>query len=742
MSRINFPKPSPVLWLTTAAILFIVAALLAYPGRVGLIQEAALTNIQKEEGLLLYSPFPPEMKKSCGRVFLPQDEILVLEDGVGLTILAPGKKDIELAGWGRYRSGSKGIFFSTSDGEEAKGRNYLVRWPAWSVREWMPGILFLAAFASSGIGAAQLQPLKPRLAAGLGAAIAGFVTLGMLLWPGCVADGFFTGGGLPLAWSFSVALLAGGGRTGAILLFPAGAVLPAWICHEYFAVLGASHPWFLVGGLLPLSDANMHFTQAFEILRQGVATTSFNGRFLYPLFLSALMHWTGENAHLVQFFSAAIVLGCLALLARTISSLGGITGTAVVIFLFWLYFRLNGAWLCMTENLGLPLGLLATGLFIVGARDKRFGICAAGLFLFSTGMATRPGAMFVLPALAVFCVVKFGGGLGNLRRLAFVATAAGFAMVTGLGTNSLASALVYKGSSPAYQNFAFSLNGLLTVSDWSKSHNGGKGDPAQVMEENKRLLRENPSLLLTGSLRTFEYLWPKGFFFRFDKDIRFVGVGSLLALAGLAALAFQRSLAEQRGWIFAALAGIFLSMPFAPPWDAGSRPYAVTMPIVFLLCGLGMAAFFDLCKIAAKACAIQSTEPEVRAHLQTNATPLLAAAVFIMLLTCTPGIFSKKPTIENAGRLTKPGGVYHVGGTDNHTLSKTEFLARLSVLGMNYPELQGAFQDTQDSFALMVDWNGPRFRVVDFSSALTNQPGKEIHSVVFDRSVLAKPTGD
>ena len=217
---------------------------------------------------------------------------------------------------------------------------------------------------------------------------------------------------------------------------------------------------------------------------------------------------------------------------------------------------------------------------------------------------------------------------------------------------------------------------------------------------------------------------------------------SLLALAGLAELVFQRCLAEQRGWIFAALAGIFLSMPFAPPWDAGSRPYAVTMPIVFLLCGLGVAAFFELCKIAAKACAISPTEPEARAHPQTNATPLLAAAVVIMLLTCTPGIFPKKTTMENAGCLSRPGGVFHVGGSGNHALSKTEFLARLSVLGMNYPDLQGAFRDTQDNFALMVDWNGPRFRVVDFSNALTNEPGKEIHSVFFDRSVLAGPTGD
>jgi hypothetical protein len=744
MSRFIFPKQSSAIWFLVAAILCLAAALLAYPGKAGLVREAQLAGIRKGEGFLLTAPYPPEMKKSYGRVFLPQDDLVVLEDGEALPVLAPGKKDIELAGWGRFRAGSEEILFSTSDGNELDGRIYRIRWPAWSVREWIPGILFLLGFAAFGVGAAQLQPLSRRLASGLGAALSGLIALGMLLLPERVADGFFTGVGLPLAWSLSVALLANGGRAGWLLLLAAGALLPAWICHQYFAVMGASHPWFLVGGLLPLSDANMHFTQALEILRQGEASTGFNGRFLYPLFLSALMNLTGENAHLIQFFSCTIVLGSLALLARTISTLVGVTGTTVVIFLFWLYFRLNGAWLSMTENLGMPLGLLATGLFVIGARDKRFGICVAGLFLFSAGMATRPGAMFVLPALAVFCVLKFGGGIGNIRRSALIAAVAGAAMLAGLGANSLASARVYKGSGQAYQNFAFSLNGLLTGSDWSRSHDGGKGDPAKVMEENKRLLRENPTLVLTGSLRTLEYLWPRGFFFRFDKDIRFVGIASLVALAGLVALFFQRSLAEQRGWIFAALAGIFLSMPFAPPWDAGSRPYAVTMPIVFLVCGLGVAAFFNLCQHAAVFCGLAKITNEAPDKSQTKAYPLCAAAVFLLLLTAFPLISAKKPAAESPLRLSRPGSMLEVREKENlpQVLTKKDFGRRLSALGMNYPDLQRKFQEAEKGFTLIIDWNGPRFRVSNFPSTLKDQPNEEIHSLVFERANLGGTASD
>ena len=219
MSRFIFPKQSSAIWFLVAAILCLAAALLAYPGKAGLVREAQLAGIREGEGFLLTAPYPPEMKKSYGRVFLPQDDLVVLEDGTALPVMAPGKKDIELAGWGRFRAGSEEILFSTSDGHELDNRIYRIRWPAWSVREWIPGILFLLGFVAFGVGAAQLQPLSRRFASGLGAALSGLIALGMLLLPERVADGFFAGVGLPLAWSLSVALLANGGRAGWLLLF-------------------------------------------------------------------------------------------------------------------------------------------------------------------------------------------------------------------------------------------------------------------------------------------------------------------------------------------------------------------------------------------------------------------------------------------------------------------------------------------------------------------------------------------
>ena len=56
---------------------------------------------------------------------------------------------------------------------------------------------------------------------------------------------------------------------------------------------------------------------------------------------------------------------------------------------------------------------------------------------------------------------------------------------------------------------------------------------------------------------------------------------------------------------------------------------------------------------------------------------------------------------------------------------------------MNYPDLQRKFKGAEEGFTLMIDWNGPRFRVVNTPADMKNQPGEEIHSVVFDRAVLA-----
>ena len=685
-----------------------VAWVLTFPSSLGIWRETPLQDARQVEGYLLATTLPQGLTTPSRRTWLPPDEAVVLEDGVALPTPATGRGEIALAGWGRHRLVGKEVFFSTRDGLPSSGRSYMVRTPLFQLPEWLLVPLWAITLVAATGALTPWLSARPGLAGGL---LALSLAVAMAFIPRAVSEGFFHGLAIPVLWSCSVGLLsARRGFTGAFLIAGVMAI-PVWAAHFYYAVEGWSHSWFLLGGIIPLSDAQMHFRQAVEILQTGQAITGFNGRFLYPAFLSALMGLTGEHSHLANLLSMLLAMGCLAVTARSVVPVAGLAGTALMVLLTWGFFRVNGAWLSMTENLGLPLGLLATNFFVIGSRAGRFAPCAAGLFLFGTGMATRPGALFILPVLAAWCVLRFGGGISQPKRWLAVGCVSGVAMLAGMGSNNLATAAVYKGESPAYQNFAFSLNGLLTGSDWSKSHNNGLGNPQEVMEENKRLLRENPFLVVKGAMRTLEHLWPRGFFFRFERELRLVGIGSLTALAGLLALAFAKDQAAQRGWLAAASIGIFLSLPFAPPWDAGSRPYAVTMPIVFLLCGIGLRSILDLAsKLVGKEASRELESPSLRLSCLEIGT----AAVLLLIPTLAPLAFGGA-SAQSAARELRTGGLLTVRASnpvETGTVSRSDFFQRISPLAVNRPDLRDRFLNQHGDFILAIDWNGPHFRVV------------------------------
>lgn len=698
----------PIAKIGFALLAGLIAATLSFPSFFALSEDTPLWDIRQVEGYLLAAPLPQGLTTPSRRTWLPPDMAVVLEDGVALPTPATGRGEIALAGWGRYRFAGREVFFSTRDGALPSGRSYTVRTPLFQLPEWLLVPFWAIVFTAATGALSPWLTARPGVAGGLlGLCLAS----AMGFFPGALSEGFFHGLAIPLVWSCSVALLAAQRGFAGALLIAVVMAIPVWAAHCYYAVSGWSHSWFLLGGLIPLSDAQMHFRQAVEILQTGQATTGFNGRFLYPMFLASLMALTGDHAQLVNLASMLLAMGCLAVTAKAVVPIAGLAGTALMVLLTWGFFRVNGAWLSMTENLGLPLGLLATSFFVIGSRAGRFAPCAAGLFLFATGMATRPGALFILPALAGWCVLRFGGGIMQPKRWLAVGFASGVVVLAGMGANNLATATVYKGESPAYQNFAFSLNGLLTGSDWSKSHNNGLGNPQEVMEENKRLLRENPLMVVKGAMRTLEYLWPRGFFFRFERELRLVGIASLAALAGLIALAFEKSQSTQRGWMLAACLGILLSLPFAPPWDAGSRPYAVTMPIVFLLCGIGLRSIIQISARLTRT--VASSEPD-SPSIRSSSLAIGTAAALLLIPTFAPLSFGGTP-VGNTARELRPGGLLsvHIGDPiESGTISRSNFLQRISPLAVNRPELRDRFLEEPGDFTLAIDWNGPQFRVV------------------------------
>ena len=116
-------------------------------------------------------------------------------------------------------------------------------------------------------------------------------------------------------------------------------------------------------------------------------------------------------------------------------------------------------------------------------------------------------------------------------------------------------------------------------------------------------VRRHPGKLVSGWWRAVRFLWSNNTPFRatyaenpsiwFTESARWCAVlGVALSLFFLLRgpnLAPKFKTYQGLSWLnLATLLGIVASLPFAPPWDAGTRIYAATLPLFFLLPSSGL----------------------------------------------------------------------------------------------------------------------------------------------------------
>lgn len=428
-----------------------------------------------------------------------------------------------------------------------------------------------------------------------GAAIGGYFTI--LCWglidPVSCAGRFFDSLWLPASWALAtVSLLASLHRI--VRGLGIGALLyPVAATYIHYAVALASHRSFLFSGILPWSDAYMHFVQAAQMAQEGFTSRPFNGRFLYPGFFSSLLRLSSFNMLIAQLAVGVIFTGSLYASVRSLLRSAGITGGALFTLLLWIYWRDHGASLMMTEQLGVILGLLAIPLLLGMTQSTSFVHLLGACFLLALGFSARPGALLVLPMLILFAgwVGWKGWILARIRpffRFMMAMGVAGMVMIIGSLTNSGLQGAVFRGTAVPYGNFAYTLNGLIQGKNWEDSFTRYQGNPSLVMEENKTLLRQHPALLAKGVFRAYVRAISIKFLYSFDSENRLAAVSWLLVIVALVALWRDPTRRDEVVWISLFGIGILLSIPFAPPWDAGIRPYAVTIPFQAYLAALGV----------------------------------------------------------------------------------------------------------------------------------------------------------
>jgi hypothetical protein len=723
-------KSAPV-WAALSAGLLLLAAVLTFPGSLGFSKTAQIVDIKGADGFLLSAELPPGINRQRGRDFLFADSSVLYEDGIALGRPRSSVKQITNAGRGRYQfSGSK-IHFSTSDGGPRAERVYTIRAPMWSIRESLLLAIWLLGITASAITARLALPCgAPRWTQGPAVGYASlFVALAFFAvffgFRSVLADEFFLGLLIPAIWA---ALMGGNalqrhvaGRAALIGL----ALLPAVAGFFYYGLNAASDSSFLVGGIIPCSDAWIHFLQSAEIALQGTTQTMFNGRFLYPAFHSVLLDLAGLNLLVANLLVSCLVMLGLAFTCRLVAKRTGFVGTAIYCLLFWLYFRAHGCGLMMTENLGLLMGVLGFGFLLLSVDGNKIWPVFVSLVFFGLGSVARPGALFILPALALYAGIRvWMTGSGRWRLPAAVGALVLGLVITGgcFGSNQLLMMTLCRGEGKSFGNFAFTLHGLLNETKWSTSAEANGWDSSLVMEQNIKQLKESPGSLIRGVGRAYAETLKKGFLFRFGEEKRFASTGMAMFCLAVLGCWLWKPLRRDSGWILLLFLGILASIPFAPPWDAGERPYAVTEPVQIFLAAAGFAMLIGLVRKAAEALVPRepagvSKQEELGGGLVSGNTVrgeagllvfstlclflVLPAPLLVRLTGFRHPVPSQSPALLPGSRLL----ISREGAPRAGYFSRANYLDRLSDFQAAYPDKTPFFHSEPADFVLAINWS-------------------------------------
>ena len=284
--------------------------------------------------------------------------------------------------------------------------------------------------------------------------------------------------------------------------------------------------------------------------------------------------------------------------------LGPLAAAGMVLLLQFYYRQFSGVFL--TEQLGLPLGLLALSGLLYATRYKNIWYFSGGLFLLTVALFARAGAFFVLPTILMVGSVFFKENGRFSLKYTFILL---FAILSAWGLNVILGHMVAAPGTVSLGNFSYTLYGQVV---------GGKGwtqifkDHPEVnkmadADRTQTIYRmafnevvRNPSGLVTGFLSAWKDFFVPSIFAGFS----FVKLGdkysspiiqtilTIFLFLGLVQ-SWRRKNQDIYLLLLAITAGIFLSIPFIPPSEsANMRIYAGTIAIPALFACIGILTIF------------------------------------------------------------------------------------------------------------------------------------------------------
>jgi hypothetical protein len=356
----------------------------------------------------------------------------------------------------------------------------------------------------------------------------------------------------------------------------------------------AESSWNIILGLLPWADATEYYFDVNRLLQGGLFSAFSGRRPMFASLVAVILTLSHQSLQITLVIFTIINALVVFLLVEEIHSALGPVAAIVALYLSQFFYR-PFAGTTLTEQLGYPLGMLALIVLMRAVKSSKAWLFALGLLLLTYSLLVRAGAFFILPVLIVFAVFHFGRDKGGFVKTALLMLAA---VILPILSNTWLGRTVASPGAVAFANFADTLYGQARGGvRWTQAavdhpELAGMTEPARsqllyhlTFEEMKR----NPLGLVRGSLKAWtDFLRPGpwgafGFLTLGNRGIDFIVqvAAALLFLAGVWLLWKNRKqpLAQL---ILVFWIGIFLSIPFLPPIDAGIRPYAATAALLFL----------------------------------------------------------------------------------------------------------------------------------------------------------------
>lgn len=362
------------------------------------------------------------------------------------------------------------------------------------------------------------------------------------------------------------------GRSAARCAAVFGAVVPLLLLIAWWWPLPGPSGSYALLGRLPWSDGFDYWSAAQHLLQQGRLDEWGSRRPINGAFLAARLAMTGDHllgALMVQSLLLGAALASLVWIAWR--RFGAITALPLGAMLLVPIASVQST--TQSEGLGLLLALAAMSALLracdrFGPRTISF---ALGLALLMLAMLVRPGALLMVPALAVGAV--FSAWRRGGRGAAITITAGAVASISiGVSVNGAARLLFADPSALSNANFSGTVLGIARGSDyyeadaWLRSQLSPYADERERSElaysEAWRLVREQPGVVATSLVRNAGRFGERGW-----------------PLFILAAVGVLRARSEERWLWISGWCGIVLSVPIIYG-DGGIRCLAASWPFM------------------------------------------------------------------------------------------------------------------------------------------------------------------